>query len=510
VLSEIARRSAADSPEGGGLLLGTVRYAGAYTVTIESIDGIEGRFWRGFSQSQENPERRRFELALARWRPGADRPLVAVGYFRTEPADAPLGPGNDDLMLIARYFSAPHNVFLFVRPDREGGSATGGLVCWQFGQIPETAQEEFALDAPPFALAADPLQAPGPTPVVLPQQLEGAPAVIAIRRLWLLAALIGLLLIAGIGGGYFLMRRTPGGQPASPPAVSRLSLTAERSGTDYRVTWDRNAPAVLFAVKGVLTIADGGTSRVVDLDVSQLKGGSLLYTPGSGDVLIQLEVIGNGPGVTESVRVLAPAAGHDTAQAAPLVIKPAPAAAPGGQGATPVRVAPEPPPLVPTRAFTPPASSSSFVAVAAPPEMGAEPAVRWSAPVLSVPTQPPPVERPPEEEAAATPPVPRRVSEYRPPRPIEQPRPVMNQATRQALMSAGGSVVQVNVEIVIDRTGRVSTVKPFAGTDTAHKRLWDVAADAVRRWKFEPARFIDELVESAMTLTFRFGGSGSR
>jgi hypothetical protein len=71
VLSEIARRSAADSPEGGGLLLGTVRYAGAYTVTIESIDGIEGRFWRGFSQSQENPERRRFELALARWRPGA-------------------------------------------------------------------------------------------------------------------------------------------------------------------------------------------------------------------------------------------------------------------------------------------------------------------------------------------------------------------------------------------------------------------------------------------------------
>ncbi|HWR53697.1 MAG TPA: hypothetical protein VN428_21485, partial [Bryobacteraceae bacterium] len=307
VLLEIARRSA-DSTEGGGLLLGSVRYAGSYTVTVESIEGIEGRFWRGFSQSHDNPERRRLELALARWRPGADRPLAAVGYYRTESAEGALGPGNDDLMLIARYFSAPYNAFLFVRPAQDGTAAKGGLVCWQFGQIPETANDEFSLEAPPTAPATGETVTPAPLEPALPERVPGAPAVITVRRFWFVAAVIALLLLAAAAVGFFVTRWSPvqGAGAVARAVVPRLALTAERSGTDYRVTWDRNAPAVLFATKGVLSIADGGSRRVVDLDLAQLKGGSLLYTPASGDVLIQLEVIGKGPNVTESVRVLAP------------------------------------------------------------------------------------------------------------------------------------------------------------------------------------------------------------
>lgn len=510
LLSEIARRSAKGCPEGGGLLLGSVRYAGAYTVTIESIEGIEGRFWRGFQQPHENAGRRRLELALARWRPGADRPLAAVGYYRTEAGEAALGPSRDDLMLIARYFSAPHNVFLFVRPARDDAAATGGLVCWQFGQIPETPDEEFSLEAPPFTLVtAQPpaLQAPAQAVSVPP---PGAPAVIAVRRLWVIAALAALLLLAAAAVGLFLMRGMPVRQaaPSTRVAVSPLALTADRSGTDYHVTWDRNAPAVLFASRGLLTITDSGSVRVIDLDLAQLKNGSLLYTPVSGDVLIQLEVIGSGPAATESVRVLGPGPARDGVQPAPLVVKPVPSTAVPVENTKAARVPAQPPPLVATRAFTAPAVSSS-AAVPTPPEMAAAASVS-SAPVVSVPSEPPPAEPQSQERTPATPAAPQRVSDYRPPRPIDQPRPAMNQFARQALVGAGNSVIQVDVEITVDKTGRVSAIKPFTGSDAVRRTLWSVAADAVRRWKFEPARLNDQVVEGPMTLSFRFGGSGSK
>lgn len=501
VLTDIAQSAGGDSAEGGGLLLGSIRYAGAYTVTIESIERLEGRFWRG-SQPQDNPDRRSLELALARWRAGADRPLSAVGYYRMSPGQGVLGPGSDDLKLIARYFSAPHNVFLFVRPAREGVPASGGLLCWQFGQIAETVNDEFPLEAPPLSCV--------PAVPVPSQRPDEVPQYIAIRRLWLIAGAIAMLLIAAVAAGFFLTRRGVYRQQeasSSNPAPA-LSLTAERSGPDYRVTWDRNAPAVMFATGGLLTITDGGIRRVIDLDMAQLKGGSLLYTPVSGDALIQLEVMGSGPAVTESVRVLSPGHGRDATAAAPLVITPAAPAQAQAESAKPPRPASERP-LVAARPFTPPSPASS-AAVPTPPEVAVASAVRWTTPsVALLPNQPPPVERPAEADTPAEVEVPRRVSDYRPPRPIRQPQPILNQFARQAL-AARNSGIEVDVEITIDATGTVSSIKPFTGTDATAKRFWALAVEAVRRWKFEPATLNSQAIQSPVTLNFKFGGTGSK
>ncbi|HWR52729.1 MAG TPA: TonB family protein, partial [Bryobacteraceae bacterium] len=99
--------------------------------------------------------------------------------------------------------------------------------------------------------------------------------------------------------------------------------------------------------------------------------------------------------------------------------------------------------------------------------------------------------------------------DYRPPRPIEQPRPVINLFVRQALADVRGSAVQVSVEITVDANGRVSSIKPFTATDSVPKRLWTAAADAAKRWKFEPARLNGQAVAGPMILTFRFAGTGA-
>ncbi len=91
-------------------------------------------------------------------------------------------------------------------------------------------------------------------------------------------------------------------------------------------------------------------------------------------------------------------------------------------------------------------------------------------------------------------PEPPRVSDYRPPRPIEQPRPVMNLFVRQALAGVRGSAVQVSVEITVDANGRVSSIKPFTATDSVPKGYGQRRADAARRWKFEPARLNGQAV----------------
>ncbi len=230
VLLEIAAGRRPIRPKAAACSLARCGTPAPIRLQSNPIEGIEGRFWRGFSQSHDNSERRRLELALARWRPGADRPLAAVGYYRTEADGGALGPGNDDLMLIARYFSAPFNAFLFVRPAQDGTAAKGGLVCWQFGQIPETASDEFSLEAPPTALAIDQTVPPAPPEAALPKRVPGAPAVITVRRFWFVAAVIALLLLAAAAVGFFVTRWSPA-QGAGAVCPGRRSAARADSGT---------------------------------------------------------------------------------------------------------------------------------------------------------------------------------------------------------------------------------------------------------------------------------------
>jgi protein TonB len=86
-----------------------------------------------------------------------------------------------------------------------------------------------------------------------------------------------------------------------------LGLKTNRSGTLWHLNWSRNAPAVLTATRARLSITDGPNRNEVDLDASELRIGSIAYSPTSPDVTFRLEVfdLARGRSVSESVRVLA-------------------------------------------------------------------------------------------------------------------------------------------------------------------------------------------------------------
>jgi hypothetical protein len=69
-----------------------------------------------------------------------------------------------------------------------------------------------------------------------------------------------------------------------------LGLTVTKDGDNLSVKWDREASAVKAAERGVLEIEDGGLTKPVELDVAQLRNGSILLAHSSGTVRFRLTV----------------------------------------------------------------------------------------------------------------------------------------------------------------------------------------------------------------------------
>lgn len=85
----------------------------------------------------------------------------------------------------------------------------------------------------------------------------------------------------------------------------------------------------------------------------------------------------------------------------------------------------------------------------------------------------------------------------RPPRKIEDVRPIYPQAMREA-----GLEGFVPLGAVIDTEGRVSSVRLIGSH--AHPELARAAVDAVRQWRFTPTLLNGEAVEVFMNVTVRF------
>ena len=87
---------------------------------------------------------------------------------------------------------------------------------------------------------------------------------------------------------------------------TRLGLRLERSGSDWRLSWNPNAPVIAKATKGHILITDGSVQRFLELDSSDLRGGTIIYTPLTNDIVMRLEVdkVDSAATDTESVRVV--------------------------------------------------------------------------------------------------------------------------------------------------------------------------------------------------------------
>ncbi len=383
----------------------------------------------------------------------------------------------------------------------------------------------------------------GPT-AVEPSRAEVAEGPSSRKRsLWIALALV----LVAIAAGLVFWLRTRGAGPGVPPEASALGLRVERSGGQLLLSWNRSLPLLQTAQRAILTITDGDYREDVEMDLGQLRGGSIVYSPITSDVSFRLEVtdLRNGKSVSESVRVLGgkpspsgPPADPGTATkgAAPTATvpgAPTPEASKGNQELRSMTPPPSPaareslaarlsvpedllssvaPPKVEV-----PASGSQPPGAPPPPEVKAEPqlgAASEAAQVIqpaSQPATPPaapatkPASEPPTPAAQAAKPAAQAAS------PAVQPEtpaaPSVPAATPSDQPVRVGGVVQeakliqrrdpvypalarqarlqgvVRLEAVIGPNGRVEKAEAISGPPL----LRQAAIDAVKQWVYQPA-----------------------
>ncbi len=166
---------------------------------------------------------------------------------------------------------------------------------------------------------------------------------------WLWLA-IGAGIPAILAAGFFVSSGVLSPRHPALPAASNdagLALRIERNAGDILLTWNRDADAIRRATRAVLSISDGAQQENVEMDLSQLRTGSIVYSPVTSDVVFRMQVTGNGQAepVSETVRVLRtrpspmPDAANPTAAGA-AGAKPAPVAGGTGQPGADPAIAP--------------------------------------------------------------------------------------------------------------------------------------------------------------------------
>jgi proteasome lid subunit RPN8/RPN11 len=312
-LGAIPRRGA----EIGGLLIGRIEDTAVY---IDDFEAVPCEYRQGPSYVLSDNDQASFEAAYERWKTGKEQQRDAVGYFRSNTRDR-LALSDADRQLMRRYFpSAPH-VMLLIRPY-VSRVTVGGFVAYEDGVLGDAPHDEFPFvrDEPvaprrrrvrgtaetplPRPPAAEPVEADAEKEAPAIQADTKLPAVSAParrhdetnsrtpvgRRLRIWAVTCAVLLLGALGGftAAVLMvpRQTapPGGDPYS------LSLSVSQTGDSLHLRWDRQSRAVRSARRGALEIADGASSKTVDLDDSQLHNGSVIYHSLTDRVIFRLVV----------------------------------------------------------------------------------------------------------------------------------------------------------------------------------------------------------------------------
>ena len=319
--------------EVGGILLGNVS-GGGRIVRIQGHKEVPIEYRRGPSYLLSEADQQTFASTLSNLRSSSTVSSRPIGYFRSHTRDG-VGLGEEDLDLIGRCFPDPETVVLLIRPFgtkpslagfyfKEDGKFQEGPPLRDF---PFSRRDLAADDVPPGverparrpqprargereALSipatvpvspppAEPLAAPvkeaAPVEAEMPVAMEVATqpppkAESKFRSGGIWVPLSILFLVAGVLLG-FQLAMTIGPRPLSRSDPYKLSLSATPSGNDLELKWDRQAPLVRRAQKGILSIEDGAYRKSIDLDPERLQGSSeVVYRHASNQVRIRLEV----------------------------------------------------------------------------------------------------------------------------------------------------------------------------------------------------------------------------
>ena len=352
-------------------------------------------------------------------------------------------------------------------------------------------------------------------------------------------AIVAVVLVVLLGGGYFLFFRTggTGGEPAKLAETS-LGLNVESNTGQLLLTWNRNSPLIVNATQATLTITDGDHQEDVPLDLALLHSGSVVYPPISNDVNFRLEVTDAKSGKTkaESVRRLAPrpspSVPADASRTQPQVGRPGPGATDARPATTQTTAAaPVPTPQVatptvsagPSVTFQPPKPGTLAARLIAP-EVPAGPNLDTStntlggtAPIGSgsgsaLPAPPPnpgttarPPVAPPSQSSAVRPPAPVTTTPVQPqvksPGTAQEARVVTRAAAVYPPLAKQARITGiVRVHAVVGKNGRVKKATALSGP----QMLRQAAVDSVMKWVYSPAILNGEPVEAETQVDVNF------
>lgn len=300
--------------EVGGLLLGTIEPGPQTVVRVEDFESVACEYRRGPSYLFTADDGASFEEACT-------RATSAVGYFRSHTREG-MSLGPEDIELMEQHFPSPSHVALLVKPFATKVSIAS-FFFREDGLFPSAAPLEFPFrrreltgqEAPPrrsiiersprrrdfrsdVSIAETNVEPPAD---FLPEEYADsvptrpdrdyeASSKAQPRSGWVWIPLSFVFLLLGVVLGFQAALTMGPKSSAGGASEYALGLTVTREGSNLSVRWDREAPAVKAAQKGVLEIEDGGRTKPVDLDAAQLSNGSILFTNSSGTVHFRLIV----------------------------------------------------------------------------------------------------------------------------------------------------------------------------------------------------------------------------
>jgi protein TonB len=322
-----------------------------------------------------------------------------------------------------------------------------------------------------------------------------------------LLLLSGMLVYPGLGH----KSRRPAGAPGADR--SALALHVERSAGALLLTWNRDSEMVKNAARAELAINDGDQHENVNVDMAQLRNGSIVYTPSGADIVFQLSVTGKDSSKveSESVRVLrtrpspmpdnTPAVPDKTATATATIRPAASAPVPVPQSPT-VETAENTDSKLSTtapvvRPFTPEAPSQRL-RPARPSDLPDAPGLAQNEQIAVVlpganmapPSAPAVLPAPPATAVA-----PKIGGHIQQAQVISRTNPDYPLAARQARVQ--GSVV---VAATVGTDGRIKSAKAVSGPPL----LQNAAAAAVKQWTYKPAVLNGSPVESDTQVELKF------
>jgi hypothetical protein len=299
--------------EVGGVLIGSVDHdeSAHIVILIDDYELVPIEYKRGPSYLLSDEDSTAFASLVDRLRTAGDPAYQPVGFFRSHTRDA-TGLGEEDVQLLDQYFPEPDTPVLWIRPyaTRVG---VAGFLFRENGSFPTEApsaefpfrRKDLAPGEAPSARAARHREAdayknePSPEMSIVASepvqpmrphiQQAPPPAFSAGSKAWYWLPLSFCFLLLGVFLGFLAALSV---RPPAPNVADffKVGMSTEKNGDDIHVKWDRQAPAIRAAQRGVLTIEDGRYSKTLELDPSQLQNGSVVYRRSSKAVRFRLQL----------------------------------------------------------------------------------------------------------------------------------------------------------------------------------------------------------------------------